>query len=95
MRRLALAVAAVLLLGACSADGADFKQKTESFLKSEQASSAIGVTFTKAECAAPPSTKVGTKYYCVADGVDGSTWDLEVTITSKTRFTITDRKARA
>jgi hypothetical protein len=97
MRRIAaLAVTAVILLGACSADSTDFKRNTENFLKKdERVASEIGVAFTKAECTAPASTKVGTKYYCVASGADGSTWDLEVTIDSKTSFTITDRKVRA
>ncbi|MDQ2797017.1 MAG: hypothetical protein M3Y06_07625 [Actinomycetota bacterium] len=95
MRRLVLAfAAAALVLGACSADRTDFKRETESFLKKGVAAEAIGVAFTKAECEAPASTKVGTKYYCVANGADGSTWDIEATITSKTLFTITDRKVR-
>jgi hypothetical protein len=89
------AIAAVLVLGACSADQTDFKRQTESFLKSdERVAAATGVAFSKAECQAPVSTKVGTTYSCVATGVDGTTWDLEAAITAKTSFQITDYKAR-
>ena len=97
MRRVALAIAAVpaLVLGACSADQTDFKRQTETFLKrDERVVSTLGVAFTKAECSAPTSTKVGTKYFCVATAVSGATWDLEATITSKTSFQISDYKAR-
>ncbi len=84
------------MLGACSADQTDFKHQTEKFLKSdERVVAATGVAFTKAECQAPVSTKVGTRYSCVASAVDGTTWDLAAEITAKTSFQITDYKARA
>ncbi|MCU1502762.1 MAG: hypothetical protein JWM12_2116 [Ilumatobacteraceae bacterium] len=90
-----LALAAVVFLGACSADQTDFKRETENFLKhDERVASATGIAFTKAECQAPVSTKVGTEYACVATGVDGSTWDLAATITTKARFEIFDYKVR-
>ena len=95
MRRTVLAVAAVLVLGACSADRTDFKRETESFLKKdERVASTVGVAFTKAECEAPSSTKVGTTYSCVATAADGSTWDLQITIETKSSFQVTDYKVR-
>ena len=97
MGRVAWALVAVplLALAACSADQTDFKRETEQFLKGdERVASTIGVAFTRAECRAPASTKVGTKYFCVATAADGATWDLEVTITSATSFQVSDYKAR-
>ena len=91
-----LAPVAALLLGACSADQTDFKRETEQFLKhDERVASTIGVAFTKAECRAPESVKVGATYSCVAVAADGSTWDLQVTITSKTSFQVTDYTVRS
>ena len=91
-----MAAVGTLLLAACTADQTDFKRETEQFLKhDERVASTIGVAFTKAECRAPTSTKVGTTYYCVATAADGATWDLQVTITSKTSFQVSDYKARA
>jgi len=91
-----VAIAAVLVLGACSVDQTDFKRETEQFLKNDDRVAAeTGVAFTKAECQPPASTKVGTTYSCVATGADGTTWDLAVSITTKTSFQVTDYKARA
>ena len=97
MRRLAvLGAAAVVLLAACSPDGADFKHETEQFIKGdERLVAATGTTFTKAECSSPEETAIGAAYQCVAIAADGSTWDFAVQINDKNRFRIVDYRVRA
>lgn len=85
----------MLLVGGCSADQSDFKQQAEKLIKSDiRVEQSTGTRFTKAECAPPKSTAVGTRYSCVAIAVDGSTWDFSVRIESKNTIFIDDYKQR-
>ncbi len=98
VRRALIAAATAIglvVIGGCSADQGDFKTQAEKLIKSDlRVEQSTGTTFTKAECAPPKSTKVGTQYSCVAIAVDGSTWDFSVKIQSKNTIFIDDYKQR-
>jgi hypothetical protein len=97
MRRstiVAMVASGVVLLGACSADEKDFKDEGESYIESEDFTSAlegsigVAVTFTDASCDEPSSTDVGTTYTCTATGDDGVEYTFEVEITDDSELTV-------
>ena len=84
------------MVAGCSTDPGDFKQQAEKLIKSDsRVEASTGTTFTKAECAPPKSTDIGTQYSCVAVAVDGSTWDFSIKIQSKNTIFIEDYKQRS
>jgi hypothetical protein len=90
----AIVAGGVVLLGACSADEKDFKEEGESYIESDDFTSAlegsigVAVTFSDASCEAPASTDVGTTYQCTATGDDGVEYTFEVKITDDNELTV-------
>jgi hypothetical protein len=86
MRRLtaAAAIAATLLLVACSPDAADFKSEAEKYIESREFSEDAGLLrYTEVECTEPESTDEDTAYTCTAVAEDGSRWRFDVVITGE------------
>lgn len=89
--RTAVAVLAVVLLAACSADATDFRTSAERFIEGDTMSAQAGTDFTDATCDQPDGTEVGTTFECTAVAADAVPWVFEVTIVDDADFQITGR----
>lgn len=90
-RRLAACGAAglsALSLSGCSTTPADFKSEGEKFLQSPELAKEAGYTFSKAQCAEPTSTAVGTRFTCTATDNDGDDWEFVVEVTGDRELTV-------
>lgn len=77
-----------LTLGACSAGQADFKAAAEKAIRTDVETNSGVAGKAVATCDDPSSTKVGTKFACVATAADGSTFTYSAEITNDKEVTV-------
>lgn len=91
MRRILLAVPALLLVAACTTDSSDFKSQTEDFINDDGRVEDLfdGADVSAAECEAPANTEVGSEYTCtgVVEGI--GTVDFNAIIDAEKSFSVT------
>jgi len=87
---LAVGLASVGVLAACSPSETNFKTEGEKFLEEKEGDVATqtGYTFTDANCEKPGDTDTGTQYTCTATDDEGDAWEFTVEITGKRELTV-------
>lgn len=89
--RLALPLAGVAVLAACTTSTTDFRDQTEDFLNEDgQVEDLVDGDVTEAECEEPLDTEVGSRYSCTAQVANAGTFTFEVEINAEDSFRIFD-----
>jgi hypothetical protein len=91
MKSALFAVAAgVALLGACSADEADFQKSAEAFIEGDTVAKEADTTFTDAACTKPDKVEPGATFTCTATDASGVTWNFDLVVKDESNFEITN-----
>lgn len=77
-----------LVVSSCSTTPADYKSEGEKFLQSPELAKEAGYKFSRAKCAEPTSTSVGTQFTCTATDNDGDDWEFVVEVTGDRELTV-------
>ncbi|MBI4935331.1 MAG: DUF4333 domain-containing protein [Actinobacteria bacterium] len=83
-------VAGVALLGACSADEADFQKSAETFIEGDTVAEEAGTKFTDATCTKPDKVEAGATFTCTATDESGTTWNFDLVVKDESNFEITN-----
>ncbi len=90
---IASGLAAATVLTGCFTSSADFVDDAEEYIvENETLRAALfpddDTTFTRATCASPGSSDVGTTFTCTATDSTGDTWEFAIEITGRSDYQV-------